>query len=85
MPRRGHGPERGGRPGLGPYVGQPPADPVWSPDGKRIAFHSDRDVLTRLQVYTLNADGTGQTRLTVPPGVNLALDRTAHQPPALLP
>ena len=37
-------------------------DPVWSPDGTQIAFISDRDV--NLNVYLMNADGTGQLRLT---------------------
>jgi Tol biopolymer transport system component len=33
------------------------ANPVWSPDGKRIAFRSNRD--GRVGVYIQNADGTG--------------------------
>jgi hypothetical protein len=36
--------------------------PSWSPDGKQIAFTHDRDGLA--QVYVMNADGTGQKRLT---------------------
>jgi Tol biopolymer transport system component len=36
--------------------------PSWSPDGKQIAFTHDRD--GRAQVYVMNADGTGQKRLT---------------------
>ena len=36
--------------------------PSISPDGSRIAFHSDRD--GNYEVYVMNADGTGQTRLT---------------------
>lgn len=36
--------------------------PSWSPDGKQIAFSHDRD--GRAQVYVINADGTGQRRLT---------------------
>ena len=38
------------------------ASPVWSPDGRRIAFTSDRD--GRSEVYVMNADGSGVTRLT---------------------
>jgi TolB protein len=37
--------------------------PVWSPDGRRIAFTRDRDPQT-VNIYVMNADGTGQRRLT---------------------
>lgn len=36
--------------------------PDWSPDGKKIAFSSRRD--GALEVYVMNADGSGQTNLT---------------------
>jgi TolB protein len=36
--------------------------PDWSPDGSKIAFHSDRD--GNREIYVMNADGTGQTNLT---------------------
>ena len=36
--------------------------PTWSPDGKQIAFTSDRD--GNWEIYVMNADGTNQTRLT---------------------
>lgn len=39
--------------------------PDWSPDGTRIAFHSYRD--GNWEIYVMNADGTGQTRLTYNP------------------
>jgi len=38
------------------------ASPTWSPDGQRIAFLSDRDGSN--QIYAMNADGSGQVRLT---------------------
>ena len=39
--------------------------PVWSPDGTKIAFISDRD--GNEEIYVMNTDGTGQTRLTETP------------------
>ena len=38
------------------------ADPTWSPDGTKIAFHSNRD--GNFEIYTMNADGSNQVRLT---------------------
>lgn len=38
--------------------------PAWSPDGKRIAFISDRDTLSGNYIlYVMNADGSNQQRL----------------------
>jgi len=39
--------------------------PAWSPDGKKIAFSSERD--GNFEVYVMNADGSEQTRLTYNP------------------
>lgn len=39
--------------------------PVWSSDGQRIAFSSDRD--GNEEIYVMNADGSGVTRLTNDP------------------
>ena len=36
--------------------------PAWSPDGRRIAFDSNRD--GDFEIYVMNADGSGVTRLT---------------------
>ena len=49
----------GSLPGAGPA-----SDPVWSPDGRRIAFVRSN---TRLGVYVVNADGTGMRNLTPKP------------------
>ena len=39
--------------------------PVWSPDGKRIAFSSDRKGdLVNFEIYVMDADGGNQQRLT---------------------
>ena len=38
--------------------------PSWSPDGRRIAFSSDRFIDGVFDIYIMNADGTGVTRLT---------------------
>jgi len=42
--------------------------PTFSPDGKKIAFASNRD--GNWEIYVMNADGTGQTRLTNSPGAD---------------
>ena len=44
------------------YPAEPDRQPAWSPDGGRIAFASDRD--ENDEIYVMNADGAGQTRLT---------------------
>jgi Tol biopolymer transport system component len=52
---------------------RPPGDylPAWSPDGSKIAFVSERDIVVdpftsaiSPELYTMNADGSGQTRIT---------------------
>jgi TolB protein len=43
--------------------------PQWSPDGTRIVFESRRDGGDS-EIYVMNADATGQTRLTDSPGVD---------------
>src|SRR5439155_1531592 len=43
-------------------------DPVWSPDGQLIAFHSTRDGGDE-DIFVMNADGSGVTQLTFNDGV----------------
>jgi len=60
---------------LTPVVGVH-AWPTWSPDGVRIAFHADRDIVVgdvpsttdNPDIFVVNADGTGQVRLTTHSG-----------------
>jgi TolB protein len=40
--------------------------PVWSPDGRKIAFGGGRDDVG--SIYLVNADGSGLRRLTRNPG-----------------
>ena len=44
--------------------------PEWSPDGTKIVFVSDRDLLAG--IYVMNADGTGQINLTPNAAQNFA-------------
>ena len=46
--------------------------PTWSPDGKRVAFISDRD--GQKDIYVANADGSGVRRLTSTAVVEQALE-----------
>lgn len=46
-------------------------DPEWSPDGKRIAFQSDRELFSN--IFVMNTDGTEETRVTK----GRAFDRSA--------
>lgn len=39
-------------------------DPVWSPDGTRITFGSDREGGNRLNIFAMNADGSQVEQLT---------------------
>jgi Tol biopolymer transport system component len=59
--------------------------PVWSPDGTKIAFSSDRD--GQQEIYVMNADGSEQRRLTDNPARDespdwqgLPFDNKGHEP-----
>ncbi len=43
-------------------------DPSWAPNGRKLAFSSDRIERGNAEVYVMNADGTGVTQLTNAPG-----------------
>ena len=42
--------------------------PSWSPDGKRLVYQRDLDGSA---IYVINADGTGQQRLSPTPGLDV--------------
>src|SRR5262249_54696605 len=46
--------------------------PVWSPDGTKIAFTSNRDAND--EIYVMNADGSSQTRFTAAAGDDTTAD-----------
>ncbi|MEK6837007.1 MAG: DUF5050 domain-containing protein [Nanoarchaeota archaeon] len=45
--------------------------PSWSPDGKRIAFTSDRCGIWNPEIYVMDADGGNQKKLTNNPPINV--------------
>ena len=47
-------------------------DPEWSPDGRKIAFESDRDQFS--EIFVMKADGTKQTKITTNP--DFSFDRS---------
>ena len=51
-------------PSARPLTQGPDNNPAWSPDGSKIAFDSTRDESGNTDIYVMNADGTGITRLT---------------------
>src|SRR5919199_298385 len=48
----------------------------WSPDGRRVAFGSHRDGPSSEEIYVMNADGSGQQRLTFMSGHDSIFDIT---------
>jgi Tol biopolymer transport system component len=65
---------RGKRSGVFPPTGQwfslTPVSPRWSPDGRRIAFVSNRH--RNFEIYVIKADGSGQRNLTRKPGADVS-------------
>jgi TolB protein len=55
--------------------------PRWSPEGRRIAFESDRKHSDLMDIYVMNADGGQQTRLTKGAIGGLSLDWRAASSP----
>ena len=53
-------------------LGAPGAIPVWSPDGRKLAFGSDRD--GSLDIFTMRANGRDQVNRTNNPAFDLAAD-----------
>jgi TolB protein len=45
--------------------------PTWSPDGQQIVFNRTVTAEEGPQLFVMNANGTGETQLTTPPGLNL--------------
>jgi TolB protein len=45
--------------------------PTWSPDGQQIVFHRALGPGLRNQLFVMDANGTGERRVTDPPGLNL--------------
>ena len=54
------------------------SNPAWSPDGRRLAFHSSRD--GNWEIYVMNADGSGITRLTNHPELDLVSRLVSGRP-----
>ena len=47
--------------------------PAWSPDGRQLAFASDRDGITP-EIFTMRADGSDQVNRTSNPAFDIAPD-----------
>ena len=43
---------------------------MWSPDGKQLIFHRAVGGVGQFQLFTINADGTGEKQITFAPGFN---------------
>ncbi len=51
----------------------------WSPDGKQIAF-ADKDAAGRLQIFVVNADGSGRRKVSRPEPADLREQMPAWSP-----
>lgn len=45
-------------------------DAVFSPDGSKIAFTSERDGFGNYEIYVMNSDGSNPTNVTLAPGID---------------
>ena len=52
------------------------SDPTWSPDGKKLAFVSDRGGQRKKEIWVINVDGTGLVQLTT----NVAIGSDSQGP-----
>jgi len=50
---------------------------AWSPDGRQLAFSTNRDA--NIEIYVMNADGTGQSNLTQRAGDDRVPDWTTRK------
>lgn len=65
-----------------PWLGSVDLSPIWSPDGKQIAFVSNRNSITGNEyfIFLMNSDGSNVTQLTNSNSVNVWYETPAWSP-----